>query len=125
MPMITFNSPSMHQDKIIYAPAGDTHTVLAVAEKNGVKIPSDCRDGDCGSCLIQVEFVGNKENKPKMAITLSEKEKAKLKELGKITAKEVAEAEVSDIAPHYRLACQFIVREEEVIIQFTGEPGGS
>ncbi len=122
MPDITFRSPTMHKDVIVYAPAGDTHTVLAVAEKHGVKIPSDCRDGDCGSCLILVDFVAGK---PKMAITLSEKEKAKLKELGKITPQEIKEAEVEDIAPHYRLACQFIVREEEVIINFTGSPGGS
>jgi ferredoxin len=115
----------MHKDVRIYAPAGDTHTVLAVAQKNGVKIPYDCKDGDCGSCLILVEFTGNAENKAKMAITLSEKEKAKLKELGKITAKEIHDAEVDDLAPHYRLACQFIVREEEMIIHFSGEPGGA
>jgi ferredoxin len=125
MPVITFNSPAMHKDVRIYAPAGDTHTVLAVAQKNGVKIPYDCKDGDCGSCLILVEFTENANNKAKMAITLSEKEKAKLRELGKITAKEIQDAEVDDLAPHYRLACQFIVREEEVIIHFTGEPGGA
>jgi len=113
----------MHKDVRVYAPAGDTHTVLAVAEKNGVKIPHDCKDGDCGTCLILVEFAD--ANKAKMAITLSEKEKAKLRELGKITAKEIQQAEVDDLAPHYRLACQFIVREEEITIHFTGEPGGS
>lgn len=122
MPVITFRSPTMHRDVRVYAPAGDTHTILTVAEKNGVKIPFECRDGDCGSCLIEVEFVAGK---PKMAIALTEKEKAKLRELGRITAKEIEDAEVEDVAPHYRLACQFIAREEEVIINFTGEPGGA
>jgi ferredoxin len=125
MPVITFTSPVMHKDVRVYAPAGDTHTILAVAEKNGVKIPHDCKEGDCGSCLILVEFTEGKGNKAKMAITLSEKEKAKLHELGKITPKEVSDAEVDDLAPHYRLACQFIVREEEMVIHFTGSPGGS
>jgi len=123
MPVLTFKSPIMHRDVRVYAPAGDTHTILTVAEHNGVKIPHDCKNGDCGSCLILVEFVEG--NRPKMAIALTEKEKGKLHELGKITPKEIHDAEVDDIAPHYRLACQFIAREEEIIVHFTGEPGGA
>jgi ferredoxin len=112
----------MHRDVRAYATAGDTHTILTVAEKNGVRIPCDCRDGDCGSCLIEVEYVAGR---PKMAVALTEKEKAKLRELGMISDKELQAAEIDDVAPHYRLACQFIAREEEVIIHFTGEPGGA
>jgi ferredoxin len=80
----------MHKDVRVYAPAGDTHTILAVAEKNGVKIPHDCKEGDCGSCLILVEFTEGKGNKAKMAITLSEKEKAKLRELGRSPRRKLA-----------------------------------
>lgn len=122
MPIVTFRSPVMSRDVRVYAVAGDTSTILNVARANKVKIPFECGDGDCGSCLIQVEYV---EGKPKMAIALTEKEKIKLRELGKITTKQLQDAEVNDVAPEYRLACQFIAREEEVIIHFTGEPGGA
>jgi len=122
MPVVTFVSPTMHRDVRAYATAGDTHTILAVAEKNGVKIPFECRDGECGSCLIKVEYA---EGKPRMAVALSEKEKVTLRTLGKITAKEIEDAEIRDIPPPYRLACQFVARDEEITISFTGEPGGA
>ena len=56
---------------------------------------------------------------------MTEREKVKLREIGKITAQQIKDAEVNDVAPPYRLACQFIAREEEVIIHYTGEPGGA
>ena len=80
------------------------------------------QEGECGSCLIRVEYV---DGKPKMAIALTEREKVKVREIGKITEEQIRDAEVNDIAPPYRLACQFIAREEEVIIHYTGEPGGA
>ena len=42
--------PSLHRDVTVYATAGDTKTLLALAEKNNVHIPCDCRDGNCGAC---------------------------------------------------------------------------
>jgi ferredoxin len=122
MPIVTFASPTMHRDVRAYATAGDTHTILSVAEKNAVKIPFECRNGECGSCLIRVEYA---EGKPKMSVALTEKEKATLLTLGKITDQEIEDAEVRDIPPPYRLACQFVARDEEVVIHFTGDPGGA
>lgn len=114
MPIITFRSTTT-KDKRAYATAGDTSTILTVAKANGVKIPFECEEGECGSCLIRVEYP---EGKPRMAIALTEREKTKLKELEKITEEQIREAEVNDVAPPYRLACQFIAREEEVIIHY-------
>ncbi|HSV30300.1 MAG TPA: ferredoxin, partial [Candidatus Omnitrophota bacterium] len=31
--------------------------------------------------------------------------------------------EVQDIPPPYRLACQYIIRDETILVEFTGEPG--
>ncbi len=122
MANITFTSPIMHRDKTIYAVAGDTKTILALADEHKIPIPFECRDGNCGSCLIEVDYVGNK---PRMGSMLTEKEKARLKELKVVTAEEIEAAEVNDIPPRHRLACQYIARDEEVRITFTGTPGGS
>jgi len=122
MANVTFSSPIMHKDVTVYAIAGDTDTLLALADKHGIKIPRDCRDGQCGSCLIQVERL---DDKPAMAISLTEKEKTKLLELGKITKAQIQDAEVNDMAPPNRLACQYIVRDENILVRFTGEPGGA
>lgn len=120
MANITFTSPTLKKDVTVYAVAGDRGTLLSVAEKNGIKIPFDCRDGECGSCIIKVTHLGQK---PKMAMNLTEKEKSVLKGAGKLTDADIQEAEVNDVPPPYRLACQYIVRDEEVLVSFTGDPG--
>lgn len=112
----------MRRDKTVYAIAGNTKTILGLADEHQIPIPFECRDGNCGSCLIEVKSL---ENKPKMGMALTEKEKARLKELQKITPEELENAEVNDLPPRYRLACQFIARDEDVIIRFPGTPGGS
>lgn len=122
MANITFRSPIMNRDKTVYAVAGNTKTILALAEEHRIPIPFECGDGDCGSCLIEVTLL---DDKTKMGMSLTEKEKARLKELQKITADEIENAEVNDIPPRYRLACQFIARNEDVLVNFPGTPGGS
>jgi ferredoxin len=112
----------MHKDVTVYAVAGDTKTILAVAEKNGIHIPFDCRDGNCGSCLIEVTYLSGK---PKMAVDLTEKEKGTLLSIGKITHEQIDHAENAHMPPKYRLACQYIARDEDIHVKFTGEPGGS
>lgn len=122
MANITFQSPVMHKDKTVYAVAGNTQTILALAKEHKIPIPFECGDGDCGSCLIEVTTL---EGKPKMGMSLTEKEKARLKELQKITPAELQDAEVNDMPPRFRLACQFVARDEDVLVKFTGTPGGS
>ena len=122
MANITFKSPIMPKAKTVYAVAGNTKTILALAEEHKIPIPFECGDGNCGSCLIEVTSL---EDKPKMGMSLTEKEKARLKELQKITAEELENAETNDIPPKFRLACQFIARHEDVVVRFPGTPGGS
>lgn len=121
MPDVTFSTPLLHKNVTVYAVAGDTHTILAVAEANKIPIPHDCKDGECGSCLIEVTPLDDKT----MGALLTEKEKAQLKSMGKITADDIRRAEVDDIPPKYRLACQYVVRDQDILVSFTGEPGGA
>jgi len=50
-----------------------------------------------------------------------EKEKEMLRQLGKITRAEILNAEVNDMPPRYRLACQCFVRNEDIIVTFEGD----
>ncbi|MCG6203110.1 2Fe-2S iron-sulfur cluster-binding protein [Rhodopseudomonas sp. HC1] len=118
MANITFSSPVMAKDVTVYAVAGDRGTILAVAKAHKIPIPFDCQDGECGSCLVQVEHFNPKA---KSAVALTEKEKEVLRQLGKITKEEVANAEVNDIPPRYRLACQCFVRNEDIMVRFEGD----
>lgn len=121
MAHVTFSSPLLHKDVTVYAVAGDCGTILALAEKNKIPLPFECRDGNCGSCLIEVEHLSDK----KMGEALTEKEKGLLKSLGKLSKEEIAESEVNDISPRWRLACQYVVRDEDIRVTFTGVPGGA
>ncbi len=118
MANITFSSPSMARDVTVYAVAGDRGTILAIAKANKIPIPFDCQDGECGSCLIEVKHL---DPLAKNAIALTEKEKEMLKQLGKITKAEIADAEVNDMPPKHRLACQCFVRHEDILVAFEGD----
>lgn len=120
MANVTFSGLPLSKDVTVYAVAGDRGTILALAKKHDIAIPFQCQDGNCGSCLIKVTYLG--ANAPK-AQRLTEKEKLTLSVNGKLTKDLIEKAEVSDIPPPYRLACQYIVQDEDILVEFTGEPG--
>lgn len=117
---VTFSGPPLKKDVTVYAVAGDTGTLLALAKKNDIPIPFQCQDGECGSCLVKITQLGDKQP---MGIALTQKEKATLSVNGKLTKEDRDNAEINDIPPRYRLACQYIVRNEDILVEFSGEPG--
>jgi ferredoxin len=119
MANVTFSGPTLTKNITVYAVA-DTGTLLALAKKNEIAMPFQCQDGECGSCLIKVTHLG--ANKPK-AITLTDKEKLTLSVNGKLSRSVLEKAEVDDMPPPYRLACQYLVQDEDILVEFTGEPG--
>jgi len=114
MANITFSSPALKKDITVYATAGDSQTLLAIAKANNVPIHFECQNGECGSCVIEVIVLGNKRPK---GINLTEKEKTVLKFAGKLSKEQIFEAETHDIPPPWRLACQFIVRDEDILVK--------
>ena len=115
MPNVTFTSPSLPKDVTVYAVAGDTHTLLSVAQKNKISLHFECQNGECGSCLVQVTVLSGKRP---IGTAFTEKEKTVLRYSGKITQSQIEQAETSDIPPPHRLACQFIVRNEDILVTF-------
>ena len=115
MANVTFSSPAMKKDVTVYATAGDCQTLLAVARTNKVPIHFECENGECGSCAVEVSILANAQP---MGIHLTEKEKTVLRLAGKITQAQIDEAEVKDLPPPWRLACQFIVRNEDILVRF-------
>ena len=120
MATICFSSPLLEKDITVYAVAGDTHSALKLAKKNKIPLPFECEDGECGSCVIKVISL---EEKPRMGQALTEKERRTLVAEGLITKQELKDADVNDMPPAYRLACQFIPRDEDILVRFSGEPG--
>ena len=115
MANVTFTSPRMSKDLTVYAVAGDTKTLLSVAQSNKVPLDFECENGECGSCQVQVSVLSSKAP---YGVALTEKEKTVLRFAGKITTEQIAEAETKDVPPPWRLACQFIVRHEDILVRF-------
>lgn len=115
MPTITFVSPKLKKDVTVYAAAGDRKTILGVAREHSVGIDCECEKGECGSCVVEVIHIGNK---PPMAVHVTEKEKLTLLTSGKLKLKDFNELELLDIAPPYRLACQYMLLDEDVVVKF-------
>ncbi|MCC8988576.1 MAG: (2Fe-2S)-binding protein [Candidatus Contendobacter sp.] len=115
MPLITFSHPD-HKIKTVYAAAGShTETVLKIAKANQIPIAFDCQDGECGTCLVKVTSL---DKKPRMSGPPTEKERNLLKELGKLTDEDINRILVDDIPPPWRLACQMIVRDEDILVEY-------
>jgi ferredoxin len=95
--------------------AGDTKTLLAVAKANDIPLDFECENGECGSCQLQVTVLSDKAP---YGVALTEKEKTVLRFAGKITQEQIEAAETRDVPPPWRLACQFIVRHEDILVKF-------
>ena len=115
MANITFDNPE-YKSKTVYATAGShTESVLKIAKEHKIPIDFNCQDGECGTCLIKVTRLSDKGA---MGGPLTEKEKAVLKSLGKITNEEIEKMLVDDLPSSWRLACQMIARDEDLLIEY-------
>ncbi|MDD5028572.1 MAG: 2Fe-2S iron-sulfur cluster-binding protein [Rhodoferax sp.] len=115
MANVTFSSPRLKKDVTVYAVAGDTRTLLATAKANHIPLHSECENGECGSCQVEVSVLSG--NTP-IGVALTEKEKLVLKLAGKITVQQIEDAETKDLPPPWRLACQMVVRDEDILVKF-------
>ena len=115
MANITFSSPALKKDITVYAVAGDRRTLLLVAQKHKIPIHYECEDGECGSCSVQVTSLG--AHAPR-AVHLTEKEKTVLVLNGKLSKSDLEQINISDVAPKWRMACQYMVLDEDILVEF-------
>ncbi|MDD2864716.1 MAG: 2Fe-2S iron-sulfur cluster binding domain-containing protein [Methylococcales bacterium] len=116
MALVTFSSPE-YRDKTVYAVAGShTQTILKLALENKIPINFECEDGECGTCVVKVSSIDKKHER--MGGPLTEKEKTVLRETGKLTAEDLEKMIVDDLPSEWRLACQMIVRDEDIRVEY-------
>lgn len=116
MALVTFTSPE-YRDRTVYAVAGShTQTVLKLARENKIPIQFECEDGECGTCVVKVSSIDKKHQR--MGGPLTEKEKTVLRQIGKVTAEQLEKMIVDDLPSEWRLACQMIVRDEDIRVEY-------
>ena len=64
------------------------------------------------------EKVKGLEDMPRMGGPLTGKEIAVLSQLGKLSKDDVDRMAVDDLPTDYRLACQLVVRDEDVLVEY-------
>lgn len=115
MALVTFSNAD-YKDKTVYAVAGShTQTILKLALENKIPINFNCQDGECGTCLVKVTSV---DKKTRMGGPLTDKEKNVLVQLGRLTKETVEKMAVDDLPCDWRLACQVIVRDEDILVEY-------
>lgn len=118
MANVTFSSPMLLRDITVYAVAGSRVTLLSLAKSNKIPLPCDCQDGECGSCVVEIKnFTKNTRD----GVTLTDKEREVLLQMGKLTKEELMDIVVNDLPPRHRLACQCFVRNEDILVTFEGD----
>ncbi|MBL1265712.1 2Fe-2S iron-sulfur cluster-binding protein [Methylomicrobium sp. RS1] len=116
MALVMFTNPE-YRDKTVYAVAGShTQTILKLALENKIPINFSCQDGECGTCVVKVTSLD--KNRERMGGPLTDKEKTVLKQLGKLTAEDLEKMLVDDLPSEWRLACQMIVRDEDIRVEY-------
>jgi ferredoxin len=116
MALVTFSNPE-YRDKTVYAVAGShTESLLKLARENKIPINYECQDGECGTCLVKVSSVDHKHQR--MGGPLTEKEKEVLRVSGKLSKEEMETMIVDDLPSPWRLACQMIVRDEDILVEY-------
>jgi len=115
MANVTFSNPD-YKIKTVYATAGShTETILKIAKQNKIPIDFSCEDGECGTCVIKVKSL---DKTGRMGGPLTDKEQQVLLELKKVTKEDVERMRVDDLPTQWRLACQMIVRDEDVLVEY-------
>lgn len=115
MALVTFSNPG-YKDKTVYAVAGShTETLLNIAKSYQVPIDFECQDGECGTCAVRVTSVDDKQ---RMGYHLTEKEKSVLRAIGKLSSEDLERLIVDDMPSEWRLACQMIVRDEDILVEY-------
>ncbi|OHC67014.1 MAG: ferredoxin [Rhodocyclales bacterium RIFCSPLOWO2_02_FULL_63_24] len=121
MANVTFSSP-LHKDKTVYAVAGShKKTILELAKENHIPIDFSCGDGECGTCLVKVSSIdpASRNKYGHMGGPLNAREVTVLKGLGKISQAQIDQMYVDDLPPtEWRLACQYIVRDEDIVVAY-------
>lgn len=102
--MINVKFVGFGEEKVVQASTGDL--LLRIAYKNGILLPKDCEDGECGTCTVNVQYGAPYTE----YLDSSGKELRSLVSRGIYTSQEAEKIEQAGIPPHIRLACQFVVR---------------
>ncbi|HYE37191.1 2Fe-2S iron-sulfur cluster-binding protein [Methylocaldum sp.] len=89
-------------------------TLLELIEQHGLHHRCACRNGTCGSCAVKVAVLRHKGQHP--GVYLGNPERETLFAAGRLTRQQYASPVLACSSPIWRLACQYLVGEEDIVV---------
>ena len=113
---VTFLSMKMRDRVTVNVKRDEQRTLLSLMRE--FRIPGYCRceEGKCGSCAVKI--LPRPGQPGAKAVSLSEKEKRALIKRGKYSSAQLKQPSVPDMPPLWRLACQYVVGDEPILVAF-------
>ncbi|MBW8067497.1 2Fe-2S iron-sulfur cluster-binding protein [Ferrovum sp.] len=112
MVMVTFLTPPM-QDKLVVE-TSPGFSLLELMERYNLRRNCVCGEGKCGACAVKIVPM---RRTPKW-ITIGYLERIQFVRDGKLSKAESEQPMFKDIPPRWRLACQYIVSDEPILVVF-------
>ena len=112
MGSVTFLGMQLVDRVIIEFKAGSS--LLDIAIKNQIPLPCDCMKGDCGTCAVKVVSLQHETS----MVQLSNRERILLREARKISNVQYYAEALPDHPPLWRLACEYKVTDEKIMVAF-------
>lgn len=121
MATIRFAAAGVDRTVTVDVAAGARRTLLAVAKDCGIPVLFNCEAGDCGACLVHVDTIAIGATP---VASLTEKERFLLPMMHMLSAQDIEAAERHGVPPDVRLACQYELGDEEIVVSFESDLGG-
>jgi len=100
---------------------GVSRTLLSIARLAGVPILFNCDVGDCAACVVGVRML----RVPAAGLhPLTEKERFLLRVMGRLSDAEIADADAGRRPAGVRLACQYRVGDEDIVVDYSQPMAG-
>lgn len=115
MGTVTFLTPALYREVAVQVPPRGRRTLLSLARKHEVPLRYVCRAGNCGTCAVKVAPL--RRVGPRY-VHLSRDERQVLFHAGKLSRQQYESETLGDIPPLWRLACQYVVRDEDILVTF-------
>ena len=89
-------------------------SLLDIAIRNQIPLPCDCMRGNCGTCAVKVVSL----QQDTRMIKLTDRERELLREVRKISNVQYYAESLPDHPPLWRLACEYRVTDESIMVAF-------
>lgn len=116
MSTVTFLTQPLRDKLTVRVEAGEQRTLLSLIREYNLPKQCICGRGKCGTCAVKVAPM-HRLTGPR-TVRLSGEEKKALFMSGKLSRQQYESDALPDVPPLWRLACQYVVTDEEIMVAF-------